>query len=746
MVALENDKHRPTKDFMLQLSKVHLIVLVLYVVLTLLMSWPLPLNMTTHIAGSGGDPWQTLWRFEYKWRLFQEAAKEPARLEGVMHFLREEFFGGGKPQLVNLTVWPWMWLHVVVGQPAAYNLIWLLSFVLSGYFMYLLASFATSHFSPFTRADVYDSKTQVRRSDRHVLHTSLLHEAPAFLAGLMYMFLPYHVAHAHGHFGALQTQWLPLIIFLLFIFIRRPTIWVVLLLAFAIIIQSWSEHHYALWLMIFGVLFTFFYWRDVRTFYTLTIRRAYSILLVCLLFFFVILSYLPTLRLGVGAGSSLDLGREQVVRFSADPFAYILPAGFHPLWGGISYVLFGQRFSGNEIEATQFLGLTPLLLVLFFHQRIHVRYKQFWLTVGVVFFVLSLGPRLHVLGLITMLPLPYEFLDNLPIFGIVRAIGRAGSMVGLALAVLMAAVLKTQAYRLSSTLLVGMLVLLEFLFIPFSLQAATVSSAYNLLRQMPGTAIIEIPATTNYVTASRALYATLIHGKKVVGNIALERGMDQLAVTALRSIPALRQLLFMRATDLLEERLDFFGQQLYETLPDALVYLDVGAIVVHADSLSFRQLQAVRHLLEEQLSLLPYRVDDVVLYDTRILFTQHRRASLHTDGLFLARDSNWRSVATDQETGQSSALFDKPAGMTIFNVTKESLLVELTFTVDEGSAPFMVSRTRGQNVASLSTAGYARVTITVEPGAADFVFAPVEANTAIRLINPQLHVISANHP
>lgn len=565
--------------------KRHIVVVALYSVLTLLMTMPVISSLTSHVAGQGGDPWQTMWRFEHEW--------ENRDLLRVL--------GGGEARLVNISVWPWMGLYLLFGQPAAYNLVFLLAFILSGYFMYLLV--------------------------RHLTR----HEAAAFLAGVLYMFLPFHVAHSLGHFGAMQTQWLPLAILLLLMWVKKPTGWRTIGLALAVTLQSWTEHHYALWLAIFGIVFAIFHLTRPSADLSLARRGAsplqgeagsssrrmrwiHGIFLSILILVFAFLPWLPTVKLATQGGNNLELGTEQTIRFSADLFSYITPAPWQPIWGGISSKLFGRHFTGNAVEATQFLGFLPLLLLLFFCQHIPRRQKTFWFGVATVFFVISLGPRLHIFGEILPVPLPYALFDSLPVFSAVRAVARAGVMVGLSISVLFGWVLARELKRPISGVIVLALILAEFLFLPVPLQTTKLSRAYNVIARLPGKSLIEIPAATNYAVASQALYASLVHGKEVVGSIALERAANSQALKEVRSLPALRQLLFLRTRALLEDRKDFFDQDLVETLPDVLKYLDVSVIAVHVDSLSAEQRRAIEYFLEERLAWKGEKYDNIVLY------------------------------------------------------------------------------------------------------------------------------------
>ncbi|MEK7557379.1 MAG: hypothetical protein AAB538_05355, partial [Patescibacteria group bacterium] len=442
-----------------------LLIIGLYALIAVVMTWPVIAHVTTHVAGQGGDPYQTLWRFEEKLQAFN---------------WRVEFLGQGEPRLVNLSVWPWMWAHVLFGEPAGYNVVWLLSFVLSGYGMYLLAGELFKKYG-----------------------------TSAFLAGLMYMLLPFHVAHSFGHFGAMQVAWIPLIIWAFLRWQRSGGVRWGAVTGLLVIIQAWSEHHYLLWLLIFGMIALLYFRTWPKQWAGVAVVTGILILL----------PYWPTVRLAFQPGNSLELGSDQTTRFSADLLSYVTPAAFHSLWSGWVRELISWRFTGNVSEATHFVGWLPLLLLLFFHQQIPARQKKFWVMITLVFLVISLGPRLYVGGFETHLPLPYALLSWLPGLAAVRAVGRAGVFVMVAVSILFGWVVHTQVERPRTIGLVAGLLALEFLFLPLPMQSARLSAAYDFVQTLPGKAVVELPAATNYPAASRALLASHVHGKEVVASI-----------------------------------------------------------------------------------------------------------------------------------------------------------------------------------------------------------------------------------
>ncbi|MBI1833801.1 MAG: hypothetical protein HYR90_03155 [Candidatus Andersenbacteria bacterium] len=660
----------------------HGIVLCLYAVLAIGMTWPVVPNITTRVAGSGGDPWQTMWRFETKDRA------------GWNEFIKD-VTGQGEARLINLSVWPWMPLHFAFGQPTAYNIVWLLSFILSGYAVYLLV---------YTLADPSSNQTKVA----------------AWLAGLAYMFLPYHVAHSFGHFGAMQIQWLPFIIVAAISWWRRPRIIMAIVLVCLFTIQVWSEHHYALWLSLFALVAAIYWRAQIRVMSGQRLRWIFAMILIGLLGGGA--AYIPTARLAFQNSSPLELGREQLLRFSADPFAFIIPASFHSVWGNLVDALFNQHFTGNVAESTQYLGIIVLLVSLFFHQLVPVGIKRFWLIVGILFFVISLGPQLHILGNIMPVPLPYGVIDSLPVFSAIRAVSRAGVMVGLAVSVFFGLVLATQLRRKWSAAVITALLLLDFLFIPVPTQSAAIPEVYEKISSLSGRTVLEIPAATNYTIASRALYGSTVHGKEVLGNIALERAHTEDELAEIKQLPGVRQLLYLRTTELRQDRAEFFDQNLAETLPDAMASKDATAIIVHPDSLSILQWMSIKNFLEENLQLTPQPIADTVLYELN--------GKVATDGVLLTRKAGWEHIGFDAERNSIFAEIPTTATATLLNVTDQDKVVDLLFTI----APESLS-----SVAVVIDGKLSEGPIILPPGQLDIQFVASGEGKAI-IMNPRLNV------
>ncbi len=656
----------------------HFIALLAFSLLAVLMTLPVILHMNTSIAGIGGDPWQTMWRF---------AAKSESGLAGFA----QDVLGTGEPRLSNLSVWPWMPIYLIFGQPLAYNVIWLLHFILAGYAMALLIQLLTNR-------------------------KSILEPAP-LLAGIAYMLIPFHTAQSLGHFGAMQLEWIPFICIAAISFVRSPKIRTAIALGLLLTIQAWVEHHYIVWIGLFGIIAALVYRKEIK--HTFSFKWIPLVILFLILIIGIVLPFIPTIRLASHEDSALELGIDQTIRFSADLFSFITPPPYHPIWGNAFHFLFGQYFTGNASESVQYLGISIVLAILFFHKHIPVKQKRLWVYTILFFGVMSLGPLLHMFGKETSLTLPYALIANLPLFSAIRVISRSGVMVSFATIVLFGWVIATNAHRMRTSFIVGAILLLEFLPFPFPMQSATLSPVYNALNDIPGKAVIEIPAATNYVTASRALYASALHKKEVLGNIALERGEDEEAYTLIKSIPAIRQLLYLRTTELTEARKEFFDQDIAEVLPDAMKYLNAYAIIVHTDSLSSLQNTALNDFLGKNTAFTKQSFGDALLYS----FDPAKSPS--TDGVFLVRGEGWENIGYDPKRTSVFAEIPHEATVRIINTKQYPVTVTLDYTL----APESEGELQAEK------------TIMVQPGEHEVVFKHLGAGKTI-VQNPKMQVLT----
>ena len=176
-----------------------------------------------------------------------------------------------------------------------------------------------------------------------------------------------------------------------------------------------------------------------------------------------------------------------------DLLALTLPSPMHPLWGAATRALY-QRFGLDAIEGIGWVGVVPIVLtaVALWRQPGDAE-RRYWAGLGIVFFVWSLGPWLHVAGVNMGLPLPQGVLSLLPIVGNARIPGRGLVVVMLALAMISAGALARMRRSVGISALAIVLVAFDFCQFPFPMTDVVPSALDLALQKMPQGIVLPIP-------------------------------------------------------------------------------------------------------------------------------------------------------------------------------------------------------------------------------------------------------------
>jgi hypothetical protein len=484
-----------------------------YALLTLALTYPLVRQFASAIPGDAFDGWQNYWNLwwvrqallvRHSHPYFTPVLFHPTGVSLFFHTLNP--FNG----LVSLPV------QLAWGLLPAYNGVVILSFALGGLGAFLLA------------------RQALGRRGRWL---------PAFVAGAIFTFSPFHVAHLLGHMQVISLEWIPFYALYLLRLTRVPDAEIAersspppahrrhdaLMATFFLVLVALCDWYYVLYcLLLTAVVFAWAAWRAwrTRTAAAPTSSKGLARLVLTLagvwLAFALILSplLLPMVR-EASQHRFMVPDPEQSRILSADLLAFVTPQEFHPLWGewarGRAAV-----FTATVSEHQVFLGFSALILLILALLAPGARQRGPWLWVWIAFFVLSLGPVLHVAGQTTLLPggrelpLPYAALVRLvPFMEITRSVSRLDAIVMLATAVLAAIGLQWLMERGRRGLLIGglalALVLFEFLPAPYPMSPPDTPSWYAELAQTSGKgAVLNLPM--NWDRPGYLLYQT-VHGK-----------------------------------------------------------------------------------------------------------------------------------------------------------------------------------------------------------------------------------------
>lgn len=505
-----------------------------YVLLTLGMTYPLVTQFAAAIPGDGFDGWQNYWNLwwvkvalleQHTQPWFTDVLYYPTGVELLFHTLNS--FNG-------FTFLP---VQIAWGLLPAYNTAVMFSFALGGLGAYLLA--------------------------RYVLGPGASRWA-AFIAGIIFTFSPYHIAHLLGHMQLISLEWIPFYVLYLLRTMeaahnnkpRRAVTRNASLAALFLVLVTLCDWYYLMYCLIFTAAVAA--WiagaaivgriKGRRMGGTAT--RSIGAMIGLGLAWAIAVS--PWLAPMVREARQFDFmipDPTQSRTLSADLLAFVTPQAFHPLWGAWAQER-SQVFTSTVSEYTVFAGFTALglagaglwttarrrrsartaierqtdwsrgltgVLRLNPLESIAARRPGFWLMILLLFFILALGPVLHIGGRTELLPggrelpLPYGLLARLvPFMDITRSVSRFDSMAMLALGVLAATGANWLVRRPMGRVVVviaGALILFEYLPIPYPMSPPDTPAWYRTLAADPRPgAVLNLPM--NWDRPGYLLYQT----------------------------------------------------------------------------------------------------------------------------------------------------------------------------------------------------------------------------------------------
>jgi len=300
------------------------------------------------------------------------------------------------------------------GPLLSYNLATMSTFVLSGWFMYLLAYRLTS--SKFA----------------------------SYTAGVIYSFSVYHFASADVSLNLAAMEWLPLFMYALVCYFDEGRPRHAVLAGFAFGAQLFCDYFYAMQIFLLcGIWVLYRLWQSRKTDWRDSIKRTGIIAGICAL---------PAVCLVPFAVQSWNASLwpetpnpDSAYVNSTDIAGLVIPGSNHMLYGRLfkpvndGYFKYPVRYVVLRTDGQRgrmvFLRYTPLLLMLaalLWWKR--NRDKWMWLGIFLVFLWLSIGPVLHVYGHhIESFPSLYNVFIKMPFARMGRAPYRLmpGALVGM---------------------------------------------------------------------------------------------------------------------------------------------------------------------------------------------------------------------------------------------------------------------------------------------------------------------------
>jgi hypothetical protein len=451
-------------------------VLGLYAVLTVLATWPLAAHFGSHVPGDPRDPgdyWAYYWDLWWVKRALLDLRQSPLHTDLLYQPDGTSLYFHSLLLAPSALMAP---ITAIFGATVSYNTLVFLSFVGSGFGVYLLVLF------------LLDGEWR---------------RPAAFLAGAAYALSAYRFSRMMGHLDLLSTQWLP---FALLYALRtaRDGGWrnPLALAAFTVLTLLTNWYLGASLLLALALILCDRLLGAGLAGAGRAARRIAPPLLAAVL----LASPVWAGMLGqAGAGGRLPDSLGDSIANSADVVGFVLPSSAHPIWGhaitAVRHRLFGP--GENVVENTVFLGLVPIVLAVLGWREARSPEARVFRWIWVVFTVLSLGPHLHVAGHTlgiagTPIPMPYLLLYHLPYGELAHGPARFVTMAGLGQAVLAAfgarrllAGGRAHATALFAALLAA--ALFETAAVPYPLAPVRIPAAYDHLPPPASGVLLEVP-------------------------------------------------------------------------------------------------------------------------------------------------------------------------------------------------------------------------------------------------------------
>jgi 6-pyruvoyl-tetrahydropterin synthase related domain len=525
-----------------------------YVVATAAMTYPLLFQLQAGLVSHSTDVWILAWD---NWWI--QHALSTGQNIFYTNFL---FF----PQGVSLASHSFSFTHTLISAllqvftnaTAAYNLgIWLI-FPVAGLGMYGLARYVT-------------------RS-----------RPAAWLAGLIFAFAPYHMTQALGHPHLSYVQFIPFAVLFILKAIEAPRLRYIVGAIVALVLTAYAGPHLLVvtltWLAIF--LPCEFIAQRRR------VQRSVVLALSGILIGTLVLSLplvLPAVSDVAQGQSAEELQTGDFDNTQTDALALLLPTRYHPVFGPSLTEIY--RDLGKNNQWMPYLGWLALLLSIVgvIAQR---RRSIGWLISGLACLILALGAQLRFDGVTYPVSLPFALLQNIFPFSFLRSPDRFNIIVSLPLAILaaygLASILQrltSSAVRITITALASLVILFEYLSVPYPMMSLPETSPFllNLAHDNQPSAVLDLPMGRN--PSKLYLYFQTLHQQPLV-----EGHVSRTPARAYDFVEANAALRALRSPDQ--------SSDVPPTAWQALSQAGIRYIVIHLTMTNADQLQRYRAILD----------------------------------------------------------------------------------------------------------------------------------------------------
>lgn len=477
------------------------VVLIVYLLLSIILTYPLITHFDSHVPGRGIDDPALAWNLWWvKFSIFN-LETSPLYTDYLYYPLGVNLTANTSTFLNGILALPFTFLF---GTIVANNLIILFALVCGAYGTFLLAR------EVLARCGV--------RSD-----------FCALLAGATFSFGAWHINYVSaGHPMLLSSEWIPF--FALYLIRSDRAGWRNGVHAgWFFSLSAWTELTFIPFMAMLAILYGIYFlianrirWqRGGKESMCSAWRNWFWLGIVSIVSVSPLLWSLFADSLRYGYYIAPGLGRAQV--FSAEPISFFVPSAAHPILGEWANGL------TNANTSYAFIGYAVLILAMLgFVGFRKLNDAKFWLIAAIFFVLVMLGPTLLIDEQNTGIAMPFALLQKLPFVNANRYPVRYNTMMMLALAPLVA-LGAARLIQMQRRVVLGGLTLLmciEQLAFPIALTDLRAPAIFQSLRREPGDfTVMDLPLGWRDSVAIlgkldyRAQFLQTIHEKRLIGGL-----------------------------------------------------------------------------------------------------------------------------------------------------------------------------------------------------------------------------------
>ncbi len=358
-----------------------------YALLSLVWTYPLIANFSTKMFGWGGDRYIYLWNMWWMKKALLDLHTNPLYTDYLFY-----------PRGISLAFHDFSLLVTTISLPLQgifsleeiYNILFLLTFVLGGGGCFLLVRYLTGD------------------------------NLAAFLSGIVFAFWGGR-AYYTDHFYLASIQWIPYCVLYLIKTLREKSYRNPLLAAGFLTVNALTSWVYAIYMVIFVVLFLCYaIWAERKTILTAACIKRFT--LIGGFFIILMTPVVYPMVMEVLEGQQY-MNAPVLPNLSASLHALFLPSVNHGILG--KYITYLYLSAGIPVETGLtgglFIGYVVLFLCLYTGLKLRHLKLGFWIFAAFFFLFLSMGPHPQLFSKqYSWIPLPYLILEHIPILKTVR--------------------------------------------------------------------------------------------------------------------------------------------------------------------------------------------------------------------------------------------------------------------------------------------------------------------------------------